>query len=157
GLQGMTLEPLSLLATELFRAYFIRPMASMAFALAESMLPALQAASASRTSLAASALPLFAPASERGACTSCVLLRGAWTSWVLLRGACTSWVLLRGAWTSCVLLRGAWTSWVLLRAPASERGAWTSWVLLRGACTSWVLLRGARPSWVLLGGAGVPC
>ena len=73
----MTLEPLSLLATELFRAYFIRPMASMAFALAESMLPALQAASASRISFAASALPLFAPASVRGAWTSCVLLRGA--------------------------------------------------------------------------------
>ena len=63
----MTLEPLSLLTAERFGAYFIRPMASMAFALAESMLPALQAASASRTSLVASALPLFAPASDRGA------------------------------------------------------------------------------------------
>src|SRR4029453_5405142 len=157
GLQGITLDPLSLLATQVFRAYFIRPMASMAFALAESMLPALQAASASRTSLAASALPLFPPARDRGAgkswgllrgactsfvllrgaCTSCVLLPGAWTSWVLLRGACTSWVLLRPAWTSFVVARGAWTSCVLLR------GAWTSCVLLRGACTSCVLLRGA--------------
>src|SRR2546428_371850 len=108
-LQGATPGALSLPPRELLhlRSYFIRPIASMAFAFAASIFPALQAASASRTSLIASPPLALAPAIERGACTSCVLLRGAWTSWVLLRGAWTSWVLLRGAWTSCVLLRGA--------------------------------------------------
>ena len=49
-------------------AYFIKPMASTAFDLAVSMFPALQAASASRTSFVAS-LPDedLAPASDRGA------------------------------------------------------------------------------------------
>jgi hypothetical protein len=69
------LEPSRSPVGSYFKLYFIRPMASMAFALATSILPALQAASASRTSLAGSA-PVLAPA-IRGAWTSCVLLRGA--------------------------------------------------------------------------------
>ena len=48
-------------------SYFRMDIASMAFAFAESMLPALQAASASRTSFAASALEALAPATARGA------------------------------------------------------------------------------------------
>jgi hypothetical protein len=49
-------------------AYFISPIASTAFDLAVSMFPALQAASASRTSFVASlADEDLAPASDRGA------------------------------------------------------------------------------------------
>ena len=52
------------------RSYFRIDIASMAFALAAPMFPALQAASASRTSFAASPLEAFAPATARGACVS---------------------------------------------------------------------------------------
>src|SRR2546425_4293158 len=47
--------------------YFISPIASTAFAFAASMFPALHAASASRTSFAASPLEALAPATDRGA------------------------------------------------------------------------------------------
>ena len=47
--------------------YFISPIASTAFAFAASMFPDLQAASASRTSFAASPLEALAPATDRGA------------------------------------------------------------------------------------------
>src|SRR3989442_2090501 len=47
--------------------YFISPIASTAFVFAASMFPALQAASASRTSFATSPLEALAPASDRGA------------------------------------------------------------------------------------------
>src|SRR5438309_1677936 len=62
-------------------SYFRIDIASMAFALAAPMFPALQAASASRTSFAASPLEALAPATARGACLS------------LPRGPCGSWLL----------------------------------------------------------------
>src|SRR6267143_1477071 len=51
-------------------SYFRIDIASTAFALAVSMFPALQAASASRTSFAASPLDALAPATARGAWVS---------------------------------------------------------------------------------------
>src|SRR5262245_47118067 len=57
--------------------YFINLIASTAFALAVSMLPALHAASASWTSFTGSLPDDLAPASVRGACTSWLDERGA--------------------------------------------------------------------------------
>src|SRR5207253_4280469 len=112
--------------------YFSRAIAAAALLFAVFMSPALHAASASFTSLAALLASIWvAPASVRGAWTSC--MRGAWTSCILgawtscilgawtscMRGACTSCIL--GSWTSC--MAGAWTSALPAAAPAGVLGA----------------------------------